>query len=169
MASARENDLNPNIYIGLSFPLRQDKYNDFALTKNSLEQARHNLKNLLLTHVGERLAQPEFGSRLRALCFEQINDELPMRVEEEVNRAVGVWLPYINIHEVNTLTEEDDKNNRFINRLYFVMSTLSTTGYGDITPKTKKMKIIIMVFQFILLISLIGILSENEYVNNLLK
>ena len=64
MASARENDLNPNIYIGLSFPLRQDKYNDFALTKNSLEQARHNLKNLLLTHVGERVAQPAFGSRL---------------------------------------------------------------------------------------------------------
>ena len=114
MASARENDLNPNIYIGLSFPLRQDKYNDFALTKNSLEQARHNLKNLLLTHVGERVAQPEFGSRLRALCFEQINDELPVRLEEEVKRATGVWLPYINIQEVNTLTNEGDQNKIFV-------------------------------------------------------
>ena len=127
MASARENDLNPNIYIGLSFPLRQDKYNDFALTKNSLEQARHNLKNLLLTHVGERLAQPEFGSRLRALCFEQINDELPVRLEEEVKRATGVWLPYINIQEVNTLTNEGDQNKIFVEVKFSTTLTPQTT------------------------------------------
>ena len=127
MASARENDLNPNIYIGLSLPLKQDKYNDFALTKNSLEQARHNLKNLLLTHVGERVAQPEFGSRLRALCFEQINDELPVRLEEEVKRATGVWLPYINIQEVNTLTNEGDQNKIFVEVKFSTTLTPQTT------------------------------------------
>ncbi len=114
MASARENDLNPNTYIGLSFPLRRDINNDFALTKNSLQQSKHNLKNLLLTHVGERVGQPEFGSRLRELCFEQQNDELPVKIEEEVKRATGVWLPYINIQEVNTLTEEGDRNKIFV-------------------------------------------------------
>lgn len=67
----------------------------------------------------------------------------------------------------NGITKEDDKENKLINRLYFVMSTLSTTGYGDVTPKTKKMKIIVMIFQFILLISLISILSTNTYFNNL--
>mgnify|MGYP003116296648 FL=1 len=112
--SARENDLNPNTYIGLSFPLRRDINNDFALTKNSLQQSRHNLRNLLLTQVGERVGQPEFGSRLRELCFEQQNDELPIRLEEEVRRATSVWLPYINIQEVNTLTEEGDKNKIFV-------------------------------------------------------
>ncbi len=127
MASARENDLNPNIYIGLSLPLKQDKYNDFALTKNSLEQARHNLKNLLLTHVGERVVQPEFGSRLRALCFEQINDELPVRLEEEVKRATGVWLPYINIQEVNTLTNEGDQNKIFVEVKFSTTLTPQTT------------------------------------------
>ena len=114
MASARENDLSPNTIIGLSFPLRKDIYNDFALTRNSLEQARHNLKKLLLTHVGERVAQPEFGSNLRALCFEQIDDDLPVRIEEEVQRATSTWLPYINIQEVNTLTNESDQNKIFV-------------------------------------------------------
>jgi len=33
---------------------------DFEKTKTILEQARSNLKNLLLTHVGERLNQPQF-------------------------------------------------------------------------------------------------------------
>ena len=81
MASARETDLDPKTYIGLSFPLRRDKFNDFAMTKNSLEQAKHNLKNLLLTFPGERVGQPVFGSTLRALCFEQLDDNLPTKID----------------------------------------------------------------------------------------
>ena len=118
MPSARETDLDPKTYIGLSFPLRRDKFNDFAMTKNSLEQSQHNLKNLLLTYPGERVHQPEFGSRLRELCFEQIDDTLPERIEEEVRKAVSVWLPYINIIEVATLTEEGDKNKIFVRMKY---------------------------------------------------
>ena len=134
MASARENDLNPNTYIGLSFPIRQDKYNDFAMTKNSLEQAKHNLKNLLLTHVGERVGQPEFGSKLRALCFEQINDELPVKIEEEVKEVVSIWLPYVNIQEVNTLTQEGDANKIFVEIKY--STTLNPQTMESITLDT---------------------------------
>ena len=118
MASARENDLNPNVTIGLSFPLRGDAFNDFAMTKNSLEQAQHNLKNLLLTHVGERVAQPQFGSRLRELIFEQIDDDLPLAIETEVKRSVSAWLPYINLIEINTLTDEGDANKIFVEVRY---------------------------------------------------
>jgi len=112
--SAKEIDLDPRKYVGLSFPLRGDANNDFALTKNSLEQAAHNLKNLLLTHPGERLNQPEFGSTLRAICFEQNNSELPGKVEEEIRRSVNFWLPYINIQEVSVLTDEADASRIFV-------------------------------------------------------
>ena len=118
MASARENDLNPNTTIGLSFPLRGDKFNDFAMTKNSLEQAQHNLKNLLLTHVGERVNQPQFGSTLRALCFEPDTDTLTESIDEEVRRAVEKWLPYISIQQVNTLTDAADVNKLFVSISY---------------------------------------------------
>ena len=134
MPSARETDLDPKTYIGLSFPLRRDKFNDFAMTKNSLEQAQHNLKNLLLTYPGERVGQPEFGSRLRELCFEQIDDELPERIEEEVRRAVSVWLPYINIIDVATLTEEGDKNKIFVRMKY--STTLNTQTIEQIELDT---------------------------------
>ena len=118
MAGAKEIDLNPNTYVGLSFPLKRDNRNDFALTKNSLEQAQHNLKNLLLTHVGERVAQPQFGSRLRELIFEQIDDDLPLAIETEVKRSVSAWLPYINLIEINTLTDEGDANKIFVEVKY---------------------------------------------------
>ena len=114
MASSRENDLNPNVYIGLALPIKPDDNNIFSLTKNSFDQVRHNLRNLLLTNVGERVYQPEFGSRLRELCFEQLDESLPQRVEDEVRRAVNFWLPYVNIVEVETLTQEDNKSKIFV-------------------------------------------------------
>jgi len=114
MASALETDLNPNTYVGLSFPLRAGNNQDFAMTKNSLDQARHNLKNLLLTQVGERVGQPLFGSRLRELVFEQIDSDLPGKIEDEVKRSVETWLPYINIKEVNTLTDDGDNSKIFV-------------------------------------------------------
>jgi len=128
MASALETDLNPNTYVGLSFPLRAGNNQDFAMTKNSLDQARHNLKNLLLTQVGERVGQPLFGSRLRELVFEQIDSDLPGKIEDEVKRSVETWLPYINIEEVNTLTDDGD------NSKIFVEIKFSTT----INPQTTK-------------------------------
>ena len=112
--SAREIDLDPRKTVGLEIPKKSNNISDFDVTHNSLQQSQHNLKNLLLTHIGERVGQPEFGSRMRELCFEQQGDELPVKIEEEEKRAVSNWLPYINIQEVNTLTEEGDKNKIFV-------------------------------------------------------
>ena len=126
MASARENDLNPNVYIGLALPIKTDDNNVFSLTKNSYDQVRHNLRNLLLTNVGERVYQPEFGSRLRELCFEQLDDTLPQRIEDEVRRAVNFWLPYVNIVSVETLTQEDKKSKIFV-RVQFSTTLNSQT------------------------------------------
>ena len=129
--SALETDLDPNTFIGLSFPLRRDNNNDFKLTKTSLEQAQHNLRNLFLTYPGERVGQPEFGSRIRELCFEQIDDDLPTRIEEEVRRTVSNWLPYINVQEVNTLNEEGDENKIFVQVKY--STTLNPSTLESIT------------------------------------
>jgi phage baseplate assembly protein W len=131
MPGAQEKDLNPDTYIGLSFPIRRDNNNDFKLTKTSLEQAQHNLKNLFLTYPGERVGQPEFGSRIRELCFEQIDDELPTRIEEEVRRTVSTWLPYIIVQEVNTLNEEGDENKIFVQVKY--STTLNPSTLESIT------------------------------------
>jgi phage baseplate assembly protein W len=128
---ALETDLDPRKYIGLSFPLRADNNNDFALTKTSLQQSQHNLKNLLLTYQGERVHQPNFGSKLRQLCFEQLDDNLPTRIEEEVRRAVSNWLPYINIIEVQTLTSDSDTNSIYVTVKY--STTLNPQTMSQVT------------------------------------
>ncbi len=132
--SAREIDVDPRTYVGLSFPLRADNNNDFALTRNSIQQATHNLRNLLLTHPGERVGNPEFGSRLRELCFEQRDDKLPERLEEEIIDAVQTWLPYINIVDIATLSDESKPNNIFV-KIKF-STTLNPETFRQITIDT---------------------------------
>ena len=112
--SAREIDLDPRTYVGLSFPLRADNNNNFAMTKNSIQQSKHNLRNLLLTYPGERAGNPEFGCRLRELCFEQHNESLPSRIETEIVEATNQFLPYINIIDVETLTDANQQEKIFV-------------------------------------------------------
>ena len=109
--SAREIDLDPRTYVGLSFPLKADSNNNFAMTKNSLQQSVHNLKNLLLTNLRERPSQLEFGSRLTELCFEPMNDDLREKIDGEIRRAVSKWLPYIIIKNINSVIEDGGSTN----------------------------------------------------------
>ena len=129
--SAREIDLDPRKTVGLELPIKSNNISDFAVTHNSLQQSQHNLKNLLLTHVGERGGQPEFGSTLKALCFEQDDTELPEKIEVEVRRAVSEWLPYINILSTSILTEEGNANKIYVRINY--STTLNSESLQSIT------------------------------------
>ena len=107
MESTIENDLKPNTYVGLSFPLGHSGGGLFNRSKTLVEQARHNLKNLLLTNLGERAHQPEFGSRLLEVVFEFKDDAL---IEQVINEAVDKWLPYITINAVTPLVDSANPN-----------------------------------------------------------
>jgi phage baseplate assembly protein W len=119
-SSAKELDLNPDVYIGLTYPIRQGTNTDFELTKSSFEQAEYNLTNLLLTQRGERLYQPEFGSNLRRLCFEQVDDELIESIELDVKNTVEQWLPYIIINEIEVLTDDGNASKIYVQIKYSI-------------------------------------------------
>ena len=110
MASARENDLNPDIRIGLELPFARSSRGLFGQTETTLEQAGHNIKNLLLTAKGERVMQPDFGSDLRSLLFEQADDNIDNDIRETINEAMSTWLPYIVISSVNISQDETKPN-----------------------------------------------------------
>ena len=74
----------------------------FNRTKTALEQAKSNIKNLLLTNKGERLGNPTFGTNLLSVVFTQENTDLESRVEEEIRAAMGEFLPFINIVNIET-------------------------------------------------------------------
>ena len=107
--SVREIDRKDDKYVGIRFPLGYSSEGFFYKTKTVLEQSKANLRNLLLTTPGERIFQPNFGSRLKNIVFEQGQD-IPNRVDEAIRIATDTFLPYINIINVFTIQEQNQVN-----------------------------------------------------------
>ena len=107
--SVREIDRNDDKYVGIRFPLGYSSEGFFYKTKTVLEQSTDNVRNLLLTTPGERIFQPNFGSRLKNIVFEQGQD-IPNRIEETIRSSVDNFLPYINIINVFTIQEQNQIN-----------------------------------------------------------
>ena len=107
--SVKEIDRNDDKYVGIRFPLDYSPEGFFYKTKTVLEQSKANLRNLLLTTPGERIMQPNFGSRLKNIVFEQGQD-IPNRVDEAIRIATDTFLPYINIINVFTIQEQNQVN-----------------------------------------------------------
>ncbi len=86
--------------VGLSLPLKNGDGGFFEQNFTSFNQAKSNLKNLLLTKKGERIAQPEFGSGLQSLLFEPIDSEFEIKITDTITESVEKWLPYITIEDI---------------------------------------------------------------------
>ena len=110
-----ENDLNEDTFIGLELPLTHTQNGFFNRTKTALEQARSNIKNLLLTNKGERLGNPTFGTNLLSLVFSQENTDLEARVEEEIRAAMSEFLPFINIVSIETNFSDENMSTAIVN------------------------------------------------------
>jgi len=108
MANVREIDRDDDIYVGIEFPLDYSVQGFFRKTKTIRQQVKSNIRNLLLTERGERLFQPNFGSNLKSLLFEQITPTNLESIENDIRSSLSTWLPYVNVN--NLVAVQDDRN-----------------------------------------------------------
>ena len=57
--------------------------------------------NLLLTAKGERLSNPNFGSRLKYILFEPNDGHIIAKIQDTINDAVGEYMSYIKIVSID--------------------------------------------------------------------
>lgn len=100
-------DLNKDVAIGISLPIEAGRNGYFNQTHTTLTQVGSNLINLLLTIPGERYMQPTFGSKLHEYIFEQFDDHIEEGIIDSITRSVEEWLPYVQIHELTVIPDED--------------------------------------------------------------
>ena len=107
MASVREIDKNDDIYVGVRFPLDHSQEGFFYKTKTILEQAKSNMRNLLLTSKGERVMQPNLGVRLKRFLFEQFNADLVSQIQNVVTESINYWMPFLVIRNIDVWMDDD--------------------------------------------------------------
>jgi uncharacterized protein len=100
--------------IGITLPLTFGN-NTFEQSYLTKDQVKSNIKNLLLTKKGERILQPEFGSGLQELLFEQSVDDLEGKIEDTINESLQQWLPYVTVDEITIESTNELKDNNRVN------------------------------------------------------
>jgi phage baseplate assembly protein W len=110
-------DLDKNIAVGVSIPFNGSGV--FNNTFSTKDQIKSNLINLLLTYKGERVENPEFGADLPRLLFEQIDDDLFNRIQNQIIGSVRKYIPEISILgvEINPDTDNNTINIKIDYRL----------------------------------------------------
>ena len=98
--------------IGVKIPIRMGNTGFFDQTFSSIDEAKSNMINLLLTRKGERPMLPDFGTNIYNYLFDQMTGDLSNKIEQEITTAVETWLPYVELIEVvaNTSPTNMDQN-----------------------------------------------------------
>ena len=120
-------DLTQNDYkvLGIGINKNSNKGGVFAVNYTTLNQAKDNIKNLILTRKGERLMQPEFGCDVWKVLFEPMDGQIIENlIENYIIDAVETWLPYLTI--TNIIFDYDDTDvdlNKIILEIKFALSS----------------------------------------------
>ena len=104
-------DMDNDVAVGITLPFGKPN-GLFSQSYTTEEQAISNLKNLLLTRKGERPFQPEFGSDVYSLLFENMGESLEESLKETLSKDIKYWLPYIVIDNIDINVQHDRNHLR---------------------------------------------------------
>lgn len=97
----------------------------------NIEAVKTSIHNILTTPKGTRVMLRDFGTDLKSLLFENMNDSLLDRAEAEVREALTIWDNRIIVNAVEFVAHADrnqiDILLKFAVRGYNQIFSLSTT------------------------------------------
>lgn len=98
-------DRQPRKAIGVDLPFSGTAvFNSTFQTKDALKV---NLINYFLTNKGERPLNPTFGSSIRELLFENINEDQLEEVKEIVKNDIKLFFPRVQPTRLDVLSNPD--------------------------------------------------------------
>jgi phage baseplate assembly protein W len=104
-------DLQKNIAIGISLPFSKP----FTSTYTTKDQIKSNLINLLLTDVGERVMNPNFGCELRRFLFEGITESNMEELAVSLRNSISVFISEITVTNIEMAPTSDTNTSNTLN------------------------------------------------------
>lgn len=78
--------------------------------KTDENAVKQSVKNLILTNKGERLMQPEVGSKIRSLLFENFSPQTVQLCKDYIRETIENFEPRAQIIEINASPDPDNNN-----------------------------------------------------------
>ena len=100
--------------------------NDLIALKNVYAIAR-SVRNIILTTPGEKFFDPDFGSNVSKLLFENVDDITASQIQEEIEFSINNYEPRVKLLSVEI-------NPDFDNNLFDTIITYEVVG-ADVPPQ----------------------------------
>ena len=113
-------DLRPSTGVGISLPF--DGATGINTTYTTTDAIKSNLINFLLTGKRERIMNPNFGSGLRGVIFEQVTEDTSAVIEDLIRGGGEQFFPQVLIESLDI---ELNPNNGIIN-IYLTYTVINT-------------------------------------------
>lgn len=98
-------------YVGIKFPITKvsEENTFFDLTSDPIEAIKSELMHLIFTPKGQRLRNPDFGTRLIEFIFQPNDQETWGDIEMEIREAVSKYIPGCTIEKVQIYESEEGR------------------------------------------------------------
>jgi len=105
-------DQFPSTGVGLAIPFNNGVINGndpvFTVNYTTSKQIKYNLINYFLTRKGERIFNPNFGSKINNFLFEQNNPNTVEVIKKLIEDDIKTLFPIIKLKEVIVTTNFDN-------------------------------------------------------------
>lgn len=124
--------------------LYSDFYKDFTLIPGRDDLARkvnedavkEAIRNIILTDKGERLFQPNVGSTVKGMLFENITPDVVVLLQERIKDALALFEPRANILEVKA-TSSIDSNSVEVSITFNVINRETPVTFNVILDRAR--------------------------------
>lgn len=122
-------------YSGIKYPFEsQDVEKYFVdLNKTMRDSVRSQLMHVIFTPKGQKIRDPEFGTRLIHEIFEPSDNTTWSSIIAEVSEAVSNYVKNVKVNDINVLKSEDNFSEVYVRIDYSVKDGNITTDDTVIT------------------------------------
>ena len=101
----------------LSMSFKVNPLNDDLITLKNEAAIARSIRNIVFTSPGEKIFNPEFGSEISKVLFENIDEISAISIKDEIETSIRNYEPRVNLEEVDI--EPNYDNNQFDVRINY--------------------------------------------------
>jgi len=95
----------------LSMSFKANPLNDDLITLKNESAIARSIRNIVFTSPGEKFFNPDFGSNISKVLFENIDEISAIQIKEEIELSIKNFEPRVRLQEVEINPDYD--NNQF--------------------------------------------------------
>lgn len=114
---------------GWAFPPRFNADTNQTVMVEGVEDINQSLYILFTTEIGERIMQPNFGSAMKSMIFESINEHFKSYMRLVLTRSIALFEARIKPISIE-FSEDETLEGRYLMHLdYFVLATQQKNSF----------------------------------------